>query len=667
MVITQPPLLAVSSVITNVSCSGGSNGSVSATPTGGTAPYTYLWMPGGQTTSSISSKPAGTYTVTVKDSKGCQITASYTITQPLPLVISFTQTNVSCFNGNNGTANSSVSGGTPSYTYLWNTGATSPNATGLQAGTYTLTVTDSKGCTKINTVVITQPTAVLAGTTVINETCNYLNNGSASVSASGGTPGYTYNWQPGNLTTSSISPKPAGTYTVIVTDSKGCAVTAFATISEPAPLAISFINQVNVSCFGGNNGSVSAIPSGGTPNYTYSWMPGGATTATLSSVPAGTYTVTVTDSKGCQAQNSVVITQPPVLAVSVSSIPTSCNDGTNGSVSSSASGGTGPYTYSWMPGNYSGQNVSNLSAGTYFVIAIDTKGCTSTNSVTVNEPVQVVLASGAVNSDCGVPNGIAFVSISSGGVAPFTYLWSSGAGTNDTATGLISGAYTVVVTDSTGCTATATGNVNENTAALVNIFSTTNISCNTGSDGSITVSLVGGLGPFTYSWSPSGGNGATAGALAAGSYTVTVVGSNGCQSFADTTITEPLPISINVTTTNVSCFGGNNGTASAIASGGTSGYIYQWLPSGTMGSTISNLSTLAIFVSDFSTANCVILVTPSLMEIPKESNAALTLSKAEEVLTPEIYPVPHVPLGFKKFTLAFNSFRPSNKTAEKDE
>lgn len=601
--VTQPLPLANNSTITNVSCAAGSDGSIAVATIGGTAPYTYLWQPGNQITSTISGQSAGTYTVTVTDDNGCQLPSIYSITQPSALAVVLTATPVSCFNGTNGSVTSAVSGGSSPYTFTWSPIiAASADISNLLAGNYTLTVTDNAGCIATASAVVTQPTLFSASISSNNETCDYLNNGSATALAAGGTPGYTYVWQPGGQVTATATSLSSGTYTLTATDFNGCPATSIITITQPTPLVVAFFNQVNVSCFSGNNGSITASASGGNPSYSYSWMPGSFTTPNISNLAAGTYTVTVTDNFSCQVQNTVTITQPFFqLAVSVSSTPANCSGGTNGSISSSASGGTGPYSYNWMPGNYNGQNVLNVPGGNYTVTVTDSKGCIITNSTIVNEPSQMVLTTSSVNSTCSSPNGQASVSVS-GGTSPFTYQWSPGGGTNSTATGLISGAYSVIVSDANGCNAAQWVNVNDDTAPTVSIFSSSNVSCYGGTDGSATVGVAGGSGPFTYNWAPYGGNGITANGLAAGTYTVTVVDNNGCQSLATTSpaITEPAPIAITLSSTDVSCFGGSNGTAFASATGGTGTYTYQWLPGGTMGQNVSNLSaaTYTIQVTD---------------------------------------------------------------------
>lgn len=607
--ITEPTQLSVSTSKTDETCSYLNNGSATAIPSGGTSGYTYLWQPGALTTVSISSLSSGTYSLTATDSKGCTATATAVVSQPATLSVSFSaQTNVSCFAGSNGAVTADPSGGTAGYTYSWLPGgATTSSLSNLTAGTYTVTVTDSQGCTTTNTVIITEPTQLSASTNPTDETCDYSDDGSITSAVAGGTSAYMYLWQPGLQTSSSISALTAGTYSLTVTDSKGCTATSVAVVDEPTALSINFTGQINVSCFGGNDGAVSTSVSGGTPNYNYLWTPGSATTNAITNLTAGTYSLSITDANSCIVKNTVVITQPAAaLAVSLTPTQVSCFGLSDGAVSSSVSGGTAAYTYMWMPGNLTTQNVSNLTAGTYSVTVTDANGCSQTSSVNVTQPNQIILTTSSVNSDCGQPNGQASVSVS-GGSAPYAYLWSPGGETNATSTGLLAGTYSVTVTDNAGCTSSTQENVSENTAPTISIVSTTNVSCNGGNDGAATLGLTGGTGPFTYSWSPSGGTDVTATGLVAGVYTANVVDANGCKASVTTNpnISEPPPISIIVTSTPVSCFGGNDGTATVSASGGTPDYTYEWLPSGITGSSTSGLSATTYSVAVTDSKSCV--------------------------------------------------------------
>ncbi len=629
--ITQPVQLSISSAVTPISCFGGSNGAIAITPSGGTSPYSFLWLTGNQTTSSIINQPIGTYTVTVTDANNCQQTQAFTLTQPAALTMSLTPISVDCFGGSNGAINSTTGGGTAPYIYNWNpTGASSPNLSGAQAGIYTLTVTDSKGCILSNSATIAQSTALSIPIVKTNETCNNLNNGTASVNASGGTPGYTYLWSPGNFTTSSVSNLASGTYTLTVTDSKGCAAIDFVSISEPATLTANFINQVNASCFNSNTGSITVNAAGGTPNYSYFWTPGNFTTSTISNLLAGTYTVTVSDNNNCQATNSVLISQPALaLSVTTSTIAVSCNGGNNGGATANPIGGTAPYTYLWTPGNFTSQSIAGLTQGNYSVTVTDFNGCITTSSATISQPAVLSITSGSTNSNCGLSNGTAFVTVS-GGIGPFSFQWSPGGSTNDTAINLISGSYSVLVSDGNGCSTTQVVNVNDNNGPSVSIIGITNVTCFGGANGSASAGVSSGTGPFTFNWLPSGGTSAVATGLTAGIYTVVVTDANGCNSLATTSpaITQPTQVFLNVSTVDVSCFGGTNGSASVTVSGGTPGYTYVWSPVGGTNTSISNLSAAnySVLVTDLN--NC---VTTAPFVINEPSQVFVTISSTTNV------------------------------------
>lgn len=601
--ITEPAILSANTTTTIETCSYSNNGTATAIPSGGSPGYTYSWQPGFQTTITKTGLSAGTYTVTIKDSKGCTANANAVITEPPVLAINFTsQINVSCFGGNDASVTASPGGGTAGYTYSWTPGgATTAGRTNLSAGTYSVTVTDSKGCTATKPVIITQPSLLIASTTKTNESCPNLNNGTATASSSGGTSGYTYLWQPGALTGSQITNLSAGTYSVTSVDSKGCTATSTTVITEPAPIAVSFSSQTNASCFGGNQGSVAANGTGGTLNYTYSWAPGSATTNSVSNLTAGTYTATITDSKGCTATNTVTITQPPPLLVSATFIPPTCYNKADGSITASGSGGTFPYTYYWTtpaPAALIGQTISNMQAGTYTVTVRDSKSCGITNSFIITQPPPIVLTTTTVNSACNQATGSASVSVSAG-VPPYTYLWSNGA-TDNTAINLPADAYSVKVTDANGCSSTQSANVNDDSAATASI-SVTMPSCYGYSDGTATVNTVGGYGTLSYLWLPYGGTGTTATGLSVDTFTVKVTTlPNGCKSSATIVLNQPTPILLNASFSRVSCFGGSNGSASANTLGGTPVYTYQWLPGGTTGSSIINRSagTYTVQVTD---------------------------------------------------------------------
>jgi hypothetical protein len=479
---------------------------------------------------------------------------------------------VSCFGGSDGAATVTGNGGTLPYTYLWSNGVVTNFISNVVAGTYTVTVTDALGCTITSSVVISQPTlltAVISSST--NILCNGANDGSATVTANGGTSPYTYLWSSGG--SSDTEPNLiAGTYTVTVTDNNGCTATATVTLTEPTLLTSSIGTSTNVSCFNGNNGSAQVVANGGTLPYSYTWS-NGAITDIISSLTAGNYTVTVYDNNGCSSTASVTITQPTLLTATISSVTNvSCFGGNTGAATVTAGGGVTPYSYLWSSSGT--LNIENgLIAGVYTVTVTDNQGCTATASVTITQPTLLTSAiSASTNVSCfGLSDGAASVT-ANGGVSPYNYLWSNGAVTATT-TGLIAGTYTVTITDGHSCTATSQVIITEPTLLTSSITASNNVSCFGGNDGSSTVTAAGGTLPYGYHWS-SGQNTATANNLTAATYTVTVTDGHGCTSTSTITITEPALLTSSIaTSTNVSCFGLSDGTATVIGVGGTVPYL----------------------------------------------------------------------------------------------
>ncbi len=578
--VTENSTLAASATATPVSCFGGSNGTIDLTVSGGVSPYTYVWT-NGATTQDISGLTAGTYTVTVTDNVGCTKTASATVSQPPVLALSTVVTNVSCFGGNNGAINLTVSGGTPGYTYVWSNNATTQDISGLVAGTYTVTVMDANGCTKTTSATVTEPPVLALNTSVTNVLCNSAATGAIDLTVSGGTPGYTYLWS-NNATTQDISGLVAGTYTVTVTDANGCTKTTSATVTQPPAIALSSVVS-NVLCNGASTGAIDLTVSGGVAPYSYAWT-NGATTQDISGLVAGTYTVTVTDANGCTKTTSATVTQPPALALSTTITNVLCNGASTGAVDLTVSGGTPGYTYTWTNGATT-QDISGLVAGTYTVTVTDANGCTKTTSATVTEPPALALSTTVTNVLCnGASTGAVDLTVS-GGVAPYSYIWTNGATTQDISN-LAAGTYTVTVTDANGCTKTTSATVTQPPALSLST-SVTNILCNGGATGAIDLSVSGGVSPYSYAWT-NGASTQDISGLTAGTYTVTVTDANGCTKTTSATVTENGNLMVSATSTPVSCFGGSNGTVDLTVSGGVSPYTYAW----TNGATTQDLSGL---------------------------------------------------------------------------
>lgn len=306
---------------------------------------------------------------------------------PLPMSVSATATPASC-SGNNGSATATATGGTAPYTYVWvPSGQSTQTATGLVPGNYSVTVTDVTGCfNATTTVTVTGAGSFSTTSSQTNATCFGASNGSAAINPAGGNMPYTYSWSTNPVqTTSAVFNLVAGNYSVTVTDASGCVQTAVFAITQPAAITASIVATTNISCFGGNNGSVTATASSGTAPYNFSWntnpVQAGATANNLS---AGNYTATITDANGCTTTIPAIITQPPGMNLTSTSTPASCGV-SDGTATVNASGGQAPYTFMWLTNPVqANQSATNLTAGNYSVIVTDANGCTQFLGATVS-------------------------------------------------------------------------------------------------------------------------------------------------------------------------------------------------------------------------------------------------------------------------------------------
>ena len=393
-----------------------------------------------------------------------------------------------------------------------------------------VTVTDFNSCTTTSSVTITEPNVLSSAiATSTNVSCNGGSDGTASVTVTGGTAPYSYAWPSGD-TTANDSGLTQGTYVVTITDFNNCTDTSSVVITEPDLLTSTISATTAVSCNGGTNGAATVTALGGTTPYTYAW-PSATTTATETGLSQGTYVVTVTDANSCTTTSSVVITEPSILTSAIgSSTNVSCNSGSDGSASVTVAGGTTPYSYAWPSGDTTA-NDTGLSQGTYIVTVTDANGCTSTSSITINEPsVLSSTISSSVDVSCnGGSDGTASVTVN-GGTAPYSYTWPSGTPTA-TETGLSPGTYVVTVTDFNNCTTTSSVTITEPNVLSSAIATSTNVSCNGGADGTASITVTGGTAPYSYAW-PSGDTTANDSGLTQGTYVVTITDFNNCTDTA---------------------------------------------------------------------------------------------------------------------------------------
>ena len=526
--LTQPDLLSGTIAATNVSaCYGNTNGSIVVNnAAGGAGTYEYSingtsW----QSSNTFSNLAAGTYQVSIRDAATttCVIDLDGSngtiLTQPNQITGTVTPTNVTlCYNNANGSIAVSVTGGSGAFEYSKDNGTTwqsSSTFSNLTAGTYQISVRDAANTSCVidldatTGTTLTQPTQLTNTNALTNVACNGASTGSITATPAGGTPAYAYQWFTGSNTSSSItgatnatlSSRPAGAYTVQITDASGCTTTTTSTITEPSiGLIATQAATNNVSCFGGNDGSTGVNALFGTSPYTYAWTGPGtyaATTANISGLSASAtpYTVVVTDNNGCTETISVTITQPTALAIATTQVDVLCFGNSTGSINATTSGGTTPYnSFAWTKNGSAyatTEDISALGAGTYVLTTTDNNGCTATATVNITQPsAALTLSTTQVNVNC---NGNSTGSIDltpAGGTSPYTYAWTGSVTTQDLSN-LAAGTYNVTVTDNNGCTATTSATITQPAVPTAGVIAGTQTICSGGNPVAFTSTTAG--------------------------------------------------------------------------------------------------------------------------------------------------------------------------------
>jgi hypothetical protein len=484
--VTEPLALTVMTSSTDVTTAGADDGTATVTPSGGTTDYTYIWSSGDDTATASNLAP-GDYSITVTDLNGCTITDNVTINgfDCGSFSASASGTNITCNGVGNGTAIAAGISGTGPFEYIWSNDETTQSIGGLQAGIYTVTITDSSDCPAVAEITITEPEELIAPTTSTSETASNANNGTASVFPQGGTADYTYIWS-NNETTNTITNLVPGDYSVTVTDMNMCTATNVVTVNSFDCGGFSIdVTSENITCFDQNDGTAEVINNGGQGPYEYEWSIG-VNTFAVDNLAPGTYDVTVTDANDCSGILEVTISQPPLLTADVNSTDESANGANDGTASVSPNGGTPPYSYNWT-NNETDPNLTDLMPGDYTVTVLDNNQCTFVETVTVAEFGCLLSATlQTTNASCpNIGDGMATVTNIVGGSGPYTYVWSNG-DEDAMAENLLPGDYTVTLTDNDGCPfvemVTIEGEDNENPTVMAQ-----NIMVELGANGSVSI------------------------------------------------------------------------------------------------------------------------------------------------------------------------------------
>jgi gliding motility-associated-like protein len=612
LVVNNPSSVTATADITNVLCSGESNGAITLTLDGaGLIEITWSGPNGfSSNDQNISSLIAGNYQLTITDVDGCLFNAFYEVTEPDALVVSVQTTQPTCALSN-GQLVANISGGTPAYQILWtdalnNILGTDPALSDLAAGTYTLTVADDNGCSYSETFELIDSN-ITVNATITEILCHQDNNGAISLDITGGQQPYIVVWSGPNGFSSnspSISNLSPGTYDVTILDDSNCSVSLSFEITEPALLELT--TTANPSSCLQNNGSVSTIITGGTiaTEYNISWLDANnieiGTNATLNNLPAGIYTVIVSDDNGCETTAQTAVSDQDGTISATLQNPT-CGGANDGSISVEITGGTEPYTYLWSGPNgftSTNQNITDLETGVYTINVTDSLGCVFTDLFDLTEPETFSLDIVATPVACfGDENGTITLTID-GGISPFQIVWTGPNGfssTDQNLTNLAAGTYSVVVIDSITCVSTGLAEIISPNPITAD-FEITNNLCASDTTGSITVTLTGGNNPFIFQWISSNGFSSdqqNISNLAPGFYELLVTDSLGCSAQFDATITSSPELLADFATTPPTCFGDETGMIEALGSGGTPNYTYSWSGPNGFSSNAASIENLA--------------------------------------------------------------------------
>jgi hypothetical protein len=476
---------------TNVTCPTSNDGQLQVVIQEGQEPFIFTWS-NGATTATAQNLVAGNYAVTIKDAKGNTLTLNETISGPPPISIAQTVINPACSGVSNGAIDLDVTGGVGTLSYAWSNGSTLEDQNNLLSGLYSVTVTDSLGCSAEKTFMLTNSSLISVLSTLKQPSCSQPDGG-IDLTITGGLAPYTYLWNTG-ATTEDLQNVGAGNYTVLVTDALGCSTQKMYSLTIKSSLIVTYV-VTPTSCLGDESGAIDLSVFGVAP-ITIKWQDG-PTTEDRTGLAVGSYKVAITDGSGCSQQLNISVGKRPLQVSSIVNQPTCSGD--LGTITITPTGGVPPYTYTWSNGE-TGNTIDGLEKGIYSVTITDATGCSRALFFAIMTPTPIEVTSAVNNAECGKEGSFAINLDVIGGQFPYTYLWSNGATTQDIS-GLNSGSYSVDIRDAGGCVVTKSFVIDPataNWACLINPV-TTPVVCK--SAGNILSTAVSGA--TNYQWTVS--------------------------------------------------------------------------------------------------------------------------------------------------------------------
>lgn len=584
----QPaPLVLELTSQTNILCNGGNNGTITIQGSGGYGNYTYS-INGGtfQTSNIFTGLTAGIHLITLDDGNSTT-SLNVILTEPDELfAILNSSSNITCNGLDDGWAIVDGVGGTNTagYTYSFNNGPFSNNNSffNLTPGAHEVKVRDDNDCEASILIIILEPAELFSFVNSQTEIdCNGNSTGSVVIGSTGGTSPFSYSFNGGSYTSNNIFENlSAGTYSVITNDVNLCEHTFSVTIDEPTVLELTVEAQVDITCFGENNGVIEISGQGGTGSLQYQIdNQGFQNNPVFNNLSSGTYTLEISDENSCITSTSLEITEPQELVVELTNqMNTTCSN-SNGAITINVLGGVGTPTINFNGTSVNGNSATfeNLEMGIYPISVVDENNCETTSSVEItgDSPVELQIST-TQDINCNGGNNGLIEAQSSGGSGNYTYsLNGVSQGNNNVFTNLVAGTYMVGSIDDSGCSIEAEVTISEPTAMTVEVIQQSNVSCFGENNGSLQVSASGGVGNFEFTNGTETNNTGVFNNLAPGTYQILVTDGNNCQITIESTIDEPTELTASISSQqSVDCFGGNSGSISLASTGGIGTITY---------------------------------------------------------------------------------------------
>lgn len=524
------------------------------------------------TTPTFNVTTTGTYALTISDNQGCSSSATADVTF-VNLSTSITEQSISCNGFTDGELTAVPSGGNSPYLYHWSTSPSQTTATiiNLGPGTYYVTVTDANSCTSSANRTLSVAASLNVTLSQFHDiSCYNSHNGSVSITTSGGTNPYTIAWNPSSVNGFSPSGMLPGNYSYTVTDLNGCYGTNSFTMTNPAELVVTE-SLVQANCFG-EAISATINTTGGTAPVTIVWQ-SGSTLFTNNNIPGNTnFNYTVTDANHCTRNGYVYLNSPPQLVINPTFNNIGCFGDANGSIQLNISGGVSPYSSTWN-NSLTGASLSHLGPGSYDVTVSDSHNCSLTRNFIITQPAELTTTAISTNAGCfGEPVSASVTAL--GGTPPLTIAWQDGSTFFNNQNIPANTNFSFTVTDGNDCAKTGMVNLNSPAELIIN-SSYNNIRCKGEKNGSINISITGGVNPYISIWN-IGLSGNSLNNLNPGNYIVTVHDANNCSVTKSFYITEaPFELSLNAIWRNATCYGYRDGSILLSATGGISPYNYN--------------------------------------------------------------------------------------------